>query len=535
MTDIDKQQAMQQRLAELAQGISSEGIKAQFDSDTERAESFAFEPPGFFLDYSKTAINHELVSCYAQLADAIDFDAKRQALFAGEAVNRSEMRPALHMLLRDSTNHGIGLVDDAYAQQADAHSQCLDDSVSGLLAQQAESVRDIIHIGIGGSSLGTELLLQALMPVEEKRRIHFIDNVDAHHLVRVLNDCKPESTLVIAVSKTFTTGETLQNLATVEGWFDSHGHGDARSRFIAVTARADNAQDYGITGDNIVTFPDWVGGRYSVWSAVSLSAILLLGIDRFRRFLAGAAAMDDYFLQTNSASNACYLAAALDHFYANHLAAGSRAIFAYDGRLRELVPFLQQLETESNGKDRQVDGTAVTQKTAVPVWGGIGTSAQHSVFQLLHQGTHLVPVELILVAEAGHDLLGHQQALLANGLAQGAALLTGGELNSKVGGLDDPAQRKLVTEAGKFSGDRPSTTILLPRLDAYSLGALLAFYEHRTFCSGVLANINSFDQMGVELGKQLAKQIEPLLSSDAPLEQLDQSTRRLIERLRRMR
>jgi len=381
-------------------------------------------------------------------------------------------------------------------------------------------------------------VFEALAGLANKIRVHFIGNVDAHQLVAVLDQCAVDSTLVIGVSKTFTTAETLQNLDSIANWFSEKGVTTALTNFYGVTANPDKAAEYGIPSHNVVSFPQWVGGRYSVWSSVSLSAALVMGLEKFEQFLNGAAQIDQHFYQSDLRQNVCFITAALDHYYSNFMGSKSRAIFAYDHRLRSLVDYLQQLETESNGKDRQRDGSPVDQQTSPVVWGGVGTDVQHSVFQMLHQGTSLIPAEFILVKTADHDLPHHHQELLANGLAQTAALLAGQDYDTVCKLHADEGLSELAKKAKIFSGDRPSTTVLLETLTPEALGALLAFYEHRTFCSGVLANINSYDQMGVELGKRLAKQLKPLLEVDnqqaqKSAEEFDPSTLNLIQRVTR--
>ncbi|MCL4150650.1 UNVERIFIED_CONTAM: hypothetical protein GTU68_057226, partial [Idotea baltica] len=385
-------------------------------------------------------------------------------------------------------------------------------------------VTDIIHVGIGGSFLGTQLLFEAAAEQTSEIKIHFIANIDAHKLVRVFSQCNPKTTIVIGVSKTFTTAETLQNIRTIGTWYEKNNITDYWQYFYAVTADFDKAIGFGIDPENIVTFPEWVGGRYSVWSSVSLSAVLVMGLEKFEEFLAGAALLDQHFYQTDLNQNVCFLAAMLDHYYANFMGSESRAIFAYDSRLESLVSYLQQLETESNGKDRQKNGEPVDQKTSPVIWGGVGTDVQHSVFQMLHQGTSLIPSEFVVIKKPDHDYNEHHSELLANAIAQPAALLSGQSLAETL-------------KAKIFSGERPSSTFVLDRLSPRTLGLMLAFYEHRTFCTGVLNNINSFDQMGVELGKRLAKQVFPLLTKTensriAENHEFDQSTEQLIKLLR---
>ncbi len=503
-------------LTTLAENDIASGIKAKFYHDKERADRFAYDFEQFYIDISKTHISDDLVQRYTDFANEIDFAGKRRSFLAGERINNSEDRSVLHALLRDVENQGIEMVDqDTLAQAGDAKRQFVEQyhQIRIQLAKRTTPIKDIIHVGIGGSSLGPQLVFEALSGLDATTNIHFIGNIDAHQLVSVLDRCNPQSTLVIGVSKTFTTAETLKNLDSIADWFRSSGVANPLAHFYGVTAAPEKANAYGIAADNVVSFPNWVGGRYSVWSSVSLSVALVIGIDQFEEFLKGAASIDQHFYTQDPESNVCFLAAMLDHYYGNFLDAKSRAIFAYDYRLRSLVDYLQQLETESNGKDRQRDGSPVDQQTSPVVWGGVGTDVQHSVFQMLHQGTSLIPSEFILVKHPDHELDDHHQELLANGLAQPAALLAGQDLQTinQIHAEDDLTE--LAKKAKLFSGDRPSTTILLQRLTPNALGALLAFYEHRTYCFGVLTNINSYDQMGVELGKRLAKQVRPLLDT----------------------
>ena len=505
---------LSQKLQNQAKLDKQAGIKSLFEHDDNRVENFSFELEGIYFDLSKTHLSSELIEHYCCHARDIGFKSRRHQLFSGVRINRSENRSVLHTLLRDPDNQGIELEDSANIDHAKRYAKQLQDKYLDIkkhLASGSSSITNIIHVGIGGSSLGTQLLFESLSSLSEETKIHFIGNIDAHHLSRVLLQCEVESTLVIGVSKTFGTAETLCNIRTIGDWFAANGVSDYLSKVYAVTANPKNAIDFGVPEQNIIRFAEWVGGRYSVWSAVSLSAILLLGMQKFEQFLAGAAAVDRYFYQTDAAQNICFLTAALDHYYTNYWQLDSRAIFPYDYRLRSLVNYLQQLETESNGKDRQINGDNVDQKTAVVVWGGVGTEVQHSVFQMMHQGTTIIPAEFILVAKAEHKLVDHQTQLLANGVAQTAALLAGQNLQAVMNMESETTITEQDAMAKVFAGERPSTTILLDELSPYSLGALLAFYEHRTFCGGLMTNINSFDQMGVELGKRLASQVESIL------------------------
>jgi len=530
-----------QKITAIADQDKRVGIRAKFDSDTERAKQFSYELGDVFFDFSKTHINSELFETYKEFAAEIGFENQRHQLFAGAKINCTEERSVLHTLLRDSDNQGIDTQEKGVLSQAKEAEQQLNErytAILGELSHREYPVTDVIHVGIGGSSLGTQLLFEALVSLNATINVHFISNVDAHKLVSVLANCDVKSTLVVGVSKTFTTAETLQNINTIGSWFEQNGVNQWKQQIYAVTSYPKNAFAFGVAQDHVVGFPEWVGGRYSVWSAVSLSAIIVIGIERFNEFLEGAALVDQHFYQAELSENVCFLAAMLDHYYANFLNVQSRAIFAYDHRLRSLVDYLQQLETESNGKDRQRNGDPVDQPTSVVVWGGVGTDVQHSVFQMMHQGTSLIPSEFILVKKPDHNLDDHHQELLANGLAQTAALLSGQSLETVKSLNQGKGLTELTSKSKIFSGERPSTTLLLKRLTPFNLGLLLAFYEHRTFCGGVFANINSYDQMGVELGKRLAKSIRPLLDGELNLEEketvkagFDSSTLALLNRI----
>ena len=532
--------SIRQRLSNLSEQDKNVGIRARFSSDPARAQHFSYNAASFYLDLSKTHISDELVAVYEDFAAEIDFNEFRNALFSGAKINISEQRAVLHTLLRNPENQGIAMQEDGLVSQArEAESQFVHQcqTVQARIAARDVPIKHIIHVGIGGSALGPKLVFEALKSLQTDADIHFVGNIDAHELLSVLSQCDPIATLVVGVSKTFTTAETLKNLDSILDWLLENGVKSPKENLVAVTANPINASEFGVSSDNIVAFPNWVGGRYSVWSSVSLSVVLVIGLPAFKEFLRGATIMDEHFYQADLKENLPYLAAALDHYYVNYFDAGSRAIFAYDFRLRSLVDYLQQLETESNGKDRQRDGKPVDQLTAPVIWGGVGTDVQHSVFQMLHQGTSLIPAEFVLIKEPDHSLADHHQELLANGLAQTAALLAGQNKATAERLHADEGLTQAAILAKQFSGDRPSFTFLLERLTPFTLGQLLSFYEHRTFCFGALSNINSYDQMGVELGKRLAKTIKPMLESPDSEEQikraeeLDSSTRALLAKI----
>jgi glucose-6-phosphate isomerase len=460
---------------------------------------------GLYFDWSKTHLDQHLIGQFLERAEATSFSAARDGLFAGEVVNPSEGRPATHVAERGGGAPGD--VDLAIARRQ--RMRALIDAVE---AGAFGDVTGILHIGIGGSVLGPALLVDALGRRSPSYNVRFLSNIDGAAFDDAVKPLDPATTLVVAVSKTFTTIETLTNVDAARAWLRDAGVEDPDGRIIAVTAKPQAALDQGIDETRILQFGEGVGGRYSLWSSVGLTAALALGWDAFEALLEGAAEMDRHFRFAEPVANVPLVAAFADRLYVERLDCQTRALFAYDERLRLLPFYLQQLEMESNGKSVTKDGEPVGHPTAPVTWGGTGTDAQHAVFQLLHQGTVVAPVEFVAVRE-GDDAQDPEQhrLLLLNAFAQSAALMQGRQ-------SDDP-QRCYV-------GNRPSATVLLDRLDARSLGALIAFYEHRTFANAVLLGINPFDQFGVELGKEIARQF----AEGADEESLDASTRALIER-----
>ncbi|MEA3058129.1 MAG: glucose-6-phosphate isomerase, partial [Sphingomonadales bacterium] len=414
-------------------------------------------------------------------------------------------RPATHVAER-----GSGAPDDV--DLATARRQRMRALVDAIEAGAFGDVTGVLHIGIGGSVLGPALLVDALGRRASRLDVRFLSNIDGAAFDDAVKPLDPATTLVVAASKTFTTLETLANLEAALGWLSAAGVADPHGRVIAVTASPEAAVEAGIDETRVLQFGEGVGGRYSLWSSVGVTAALALGWDAFEALLEGAAEMDRHFRFAEPRDNVPLLAGFADRLYVEEFGCQTRGVFAYDERLRLLPFYLQQLEMESNGKSVTIDGQPVKNATAPVTWGGTGTDAQHAVFQLLHQGTLLVPVEFIAAREAEDEQdPEHHRLLLLNAFAQGAALMQGKA-------SDDPQR--------SYPGDRPSATILLDRLDPRSLGALIAFYEHRTFANAVLAGINPFDQFGVELGKTIARQ----LSEGGDEDSLDPSTRALIER-----
>jgi glucose-6-phosphate isomerase len=479
-----------------AEALAATPLSQLFAQAPDRLARLSTTVAGLHCDFSKLAVDERGLDLLATLADAADFTGWRARLFAGAIVNPSENRAATHMAER-----GTGAAADvAAAAVGQAKMRALVERV------RASDVRHIVHIGIGGSALGPALLLDALGDGGDGPACHVVANIDGVALERVLAQCDPATTLLVLVSKTFTTLETMTNAASALDWLAAAGVADPRSRCIAVTAAPARAAAFGIAKPNILPFAESVGGRYSLWSAVGLPLALRCGWPVFAALLAGAAAIDAHFRDTPLIANAPALAGALDVWAAHVQRVPTRAVFAYDQRLALLPAYLQQLEMESNGKRVTRDGAPLAGASAAVTWGGTGTDAQHAVFQLLHQGTQPIVTEFVAVIEPGDRLAPtHHRQLLGNCFAQGAALMAGRSLDAALalsGG--DPA----LAAAKTFPGNRPSATLLLDRLDAATLGALLAFYEHRTFTAATLLGINPFDQWGVELGKEMAGQIE---------------------------
>jgi glucose-6-phosphate isomerase len=481
------------------------GLDELFAAEPDRLSRLSFELSGLYFDWSKTHLDRPIIDAFLARAERMGFAAARDALFSGAIANPSENRAATH-----AAERGSGPPEDV--ELAAARRQRMRALIDAIEAGAFGDVTGVLHIGIGGSVLGPALLVDALGWSTGTLTVRFLSNIDGAAFDEAVRPLDPATTLIIVASKTFTTLETLVNLQAAREWLAAAGVSDPDGRLIAITARPGAAVEAGIDETRILQFGETVGGRYSLWSSVGLTAALALGWDAFEALLEGAAEMDRHFRFTEPRQNVPLIAAFADRLYVETLGCQTRSVFAYDERLRLLPSYLQQLEMESNGKSVTKDGRPVAHPSAPVTWGGTGTDAQHAVFQLLHQGTVPTPVEFIAVSE-GDDAQDpeHHRLLLLNAFAQAAALMQGRD-------SDDPQR--------SYPGNRPSTTILLDRLDPRSLGALIAFYEHRTFANAVLLDINPFDQFGVELGKEIARR----LSEGADEGTLDPSTRALIER-----
>ena len=498
-------------------------LRKAFAFDPRRFENLSQQAPHVFADFSKNLLDKVTENLLLDLARQCGVEAHRNAMFAGEAINNTENRAVLHSLLRNPPLDQylrVQLAPDSIAKDGlDDGGSEVEVTLDAMLTyaeqiRQDDAITDIINIGIGGSDLGPQMAVLALSEFAHKsKRFHFVSNIDGQELAGVLAHCKPESTLFLIASKTFTTIETLTNAHSAKAWFEAHGGTEVDRHFAALTTNVAAANAFGIT--TTFGFWDWVGGRYSLWSAIGLPIAMAIGAQGFREFLAGAHDMDEHFRNAPLEQNLPVRLALLDVWYRNFHAFTSRSIAPYSYPLRRLPAYLQQLEMESNGKRVDAQGEALPFDTAPVLWGEPGTNGQHAYFQMLHQGTSVVPVEFVAVKDAAKSLPGHHTKLLSNVVAQAQALM--------VGKSDDSGHKH-------FPGNRPSTFLLLDELTPASLGALLALQEHRVFVSGSIWGVNSFDQWGVELGKMLATDIEErMMSSD--IAGLDSSTAGLLSRL----
>ena len=487
-------------------------LRQQFSRDPGRFEAFSQTAPQVFADLSKNLIDAGIERQLFALARQCGVEEHRDAMFRGDVINTTEQRAVKHFLLRTPLP-ADGITDDPDLR---AVHETLDAMLRYAEAVRADStITDVVNIGIGGSDLGPQMAVLALDAFATTgKRMHFVSNVDGHELAATLRAIKPENTLFLIASKTFTTIETMTNARSARRWFEACGGTDIARHFCALTSNVAAANTFGIT--TTFGFWDWVGGRYSLWSAIGLPIAIAIGSQGFREFLAGAHAMDGHFRSAPLESNLPVRLGLLDVWYRNFLGFTSRSIAPYHSALRRWPAYLQQLEMESNGKRVDTQGEALPFDTAPVLWGEPGTNGQHAYFQMLHQGTDVVPVEFLAVEKSQGALPGHHELLLANVLAQAQALMVG---KADAGGQRD------------FPGNRPSTFLLLEELTPTSLGALIALQEHRVFVSGSVWGIDSFDQWGVELGKVLTKDLEPRLhNGDAS--GLDGSTAGLLRRLR---
>ncbi|MBM2576557.1 glucose-6-phosphate isomerase [Jannaschia sp. Os4] len=504
-----------------------------------RMGRFAVSLGRMTFDFSKTSITHEALDRLLDLAAPVP--ARRDAMFRGEAINEIEGRAVLHTALRAGpdarmTVDGSDVMPDV--RETLKRMRAFADAVrTGEVKGQGGKITDVVNIGIGGSDLGPAMAVRALAPYHDGPRCHFVSNVDGADWADTAKGLDPRKTLVIVASKTFTTTETMTNAKTAWDWM-ARKVKDPAAQFAALSSAADKTSEWGIPEERVFGFEDWVGGRYSMWGPIGLSLMLAIGPDGFDDMLAGARAMDDHFREAPLARNMPVLLALVGIWHHQVRGYPTRAVLPYDDRLARLPAYLQQLEMESNGKGVTMDGAPLEGPAGPVVWGEPGTNGQHAFYQLIHQGRTPVPCEFMVAAE-GHEpaLDHHHRLLIANCLAQSEALMKGrthAEAKDMLAGkfTGDELERQAAHRV--FPGDRPSTTLVYPKLDPRTLGAIVALYEHRVFCEGAMLGINSFDQWGVELGKELAKSLEPLVEGGDAAGK-DASTRLLLGKLRGMR
>lgn len=500
-------------------------IRALFASDPSRFESFSARFGGILLDFSKTSLTQESFSLLLQLAEQANVASRRDAMFAGEKINTTENRAVLHTALRNLTGAPVYMdgadVMPAVRETREKLFAFAEGVRSGAIAAaDGAAFTDVVNIGIGGSDLGPVMVTAALAPYHDGPNLHFVSNVDAAHLADTLKTLNPARTLFIIASKTFTTVETMTNAHSARRWLVAAlGEDAVPAHFAAVSTALDKVATFGIQPEKIFGFWDWVGGRYSVWSAIGLPVMLAVGAENFRAFLAGAQAMDEHFRTAPLAENLPVLLALLGIWHRNVCNYPARAILPYDQRLARLPAYLQQLDMESNGKSVQLDGTPIAHPTGPLVFGEPGTNGQHAFYQLLHQGPDVIPCEFLIAAQ-GHEpeMRKHHELLVVNCLAQAQALMQGRTLEEAGG---NPHR--------VFSGNRPSLLLAYRLLDPETLGKLIALYEHRIFTEAAIWGINAFDQWGVELGKELATRLLPIAAGQAAPDGQDGSTKGLLD------
>jgi glucose-6-phosphate isomerase len=534
-----------QALAAHQRNTASTSLRTLFARDAQRFERYSLEAADLFLDYSKNRIDDRALALLLELARTCAVEQRRDAMFAGEPINASENRAVLHTALRDRTSpalrvDGRDVLVVIRAVRERAYAFCERVRSGQWLGHSGKPITDIVNIGIGGSDLGPRMACAALKAFAHPHlTMHFVANVDGADLSDVLARVDPATTLFIVASKTFKTVETLTNARAARAWLLAWGARpeDIAKHFVAVSTNADEVAAFGIDRANMFEFWDWVGGRFSLWSAIGLSIMLCIGPKRFDQLLDGAHAMDTHFRNAPLEANMPVLMALIGIWYRNFCAASSVAVLPYSEHLQRLPAYLQQLEMESNGKSVAPDGTRVAHATCPVIWGEPGTNGQHAFFQLLHQGTDLIPIDFIAPVAPTHGLAEHHRLLLANCFAQSSALMNGrsaDEVRADLGrrGLAADEIERLVAHR-TFPGNRPSNTLLMPRLNPAALGALIALYEHKVFVQGTIWNVNSFDQWGVELGKSVADDIAIALRDATPIRAFDSSTAGLLRRVLR--
>lgn len=531
-----------QQLTELVEQISP--MQQLFADDPQRAKRYSIESCGITLDYSKNRINQDVMQALFALAEQQELTKKRDAMFAGEIINHTEQRAVLHTALRNFSGNpvwvdGQDVMPEILATQEKIKQFTADLHQGKHLGYTGKPITQVVSLGIGGSFLGPKIMTEALKPyLHQGVKLHFVANVDGCHIRDVLSQLDHEQTLVVMSSKSFTTQETLQNTLTAKSWFFEQGGSqqDIAKHFIAVSSNIKAATEFGMAEDNIFPMWDWVGGRYSLWSAIGLPISLAIGYDNYQALLQGAFAMDQHFQQAPLAENMPVIMALLGIWYSNFHGAQSHVLLPYYHYLRGFPAYVQQLDMESNGKSTNSNNQSINYTTGPVIWGSEGTNGQHSFHQLIHQGKTLIPADFMLPLNVANELTEHHTMLASNCFAQTQALMQGKSYEQalqelKSSNLSESEQQALAQHK-VMPGNRPSNTLLFEQLDPKTLGALVALYEHKVFVQGAIWDLNSFDQWGVELGKMLGNQVLAAIQTPSQPLNFDSSTNQLIEKFR---
>ena len=531
------------QLKEAKQKLEANSIKELFDSNPNRFEEFSVSLNEMILDYSKLHLNKDILSKLFEVAKVTNVEEKRDCMYRGDKINNTENRSVLHTALRKDINKevfvdGRNVMPDI-AEVLEKMKTFSSDIRNGkILSSTNEKFTDIVNIGIGGSHLGPEMVAKALTPYCNGPKVHFVSNVDSSHIADTISKLNPATTLVVVASKTFTTIETMTNANSAKKWLvEALGEKEANLHFAALSTALEKTKAFGISDDRVFGFWDWVGGRYSIWSAIGLSVMLAIGAENFQEFLNGAYEMDEHFKNAPLEQNMPMILGLIGVWHTNICDYATRAILPYDERLSRFTAYVQQLDMESNGKRVTSSGEEVQVKSGPIVWGEAGTNSQHSFFQLLHQGTNIVPCEFMLaVNNHEDDMKIHNDLLIANCLAQSQALMNGRDINEvtqilKASGLNEEEIAKLAPHK-VFKGNRPSSTLMYKKLNPKTLGKIIALYEHRVFVEGAIWNLDSFDQWGVELGKELATKMLSYLQDEKSANEIDSSSAGLLHTIK---
>jgi glucose-6-phosphate isomerase len=529
------------------QEIGKQTIVELFDKDDKRFSKFSTSFEEILIDYSKNILTDDTLKILFELANECDLKDAIQKMFSGDKINETENRAVLHVALRNKENNpilveGKDVMPDVYGVLGKIEKFSGEIISGSWKGYTGKAIKDIVNIGIGGSDLGPVMVTEALKPYKKENiNVYFVSNVDGTHIAETLKKVNPETTLFLIASKTFTTQETMANAHSARNWFLGSGgdEGSIKKHFVAISTNLEAVKKFGISADSMFEFWDWVGGRYSLWSAIGLSIACSIGYENYKELLDGAYAMDQHFKDTPFEKNVPVLLALIGIWYNNFFNAQTEAILPYDQYMHRFAAYFQQGNMESNGKYVDRSGKEVTYETGPVIWGEPGTNGQHAFYQLIHQGTKLIPCDFLAPAISHNPLGEHHQMLLSNFFAQTEALMKGKTEEEviqefkKAGKSDDEIKR--LTPFKVFKGNRPTNSILFKKLTPKTLGSLIAMYEHKIFVQGVIWNIFSFDQWGVELGKQLANQILPELKDNTPVSSHDSSTNGLINAYKKLR